>query len=371
MQIACAPFCGKDSEIMATSLADLAGLVGGTLQGPPDLQIHGAATLATAKAGDISFLEQGHMAAKLEATQATAVLVPRGVKVGLPCIEVEDVLAAFAAVVCHFRPPRQMRRVGVSPLAYVSPTARLGEGVEIHPGATVADDVELGPGCIIHSGARVLAGCRLGANVTVYPNAVLYEDTVVGPRCVIHAGAVVGAFGFGYKQVNGRNQRSAQLGYVILESDVEVGACTTIDRGTFGPTIIGEGTKLDNLVMVGHNCRIGRHNLICSQVGIAGSSTTGDYVVMAGQAGVRDHVHVGDRAVLGAQCGVPSDVPAETTVLGSPARPIRQQKLIFAAEAKLPEWGRELKELRAAVAELARRLNVPLPQASETKRRAG
>ncbi len=356
---------------MATLLADLAGLVGGTLHGPPELHITGAATLATAKAGEISFLEQGHMAARLEGTQAAAVLVPRGVRVSIPAIEVDDVLGAFAAVVSHFRPPRPARRVGVSALAYVSPTARLGEGVEIHPGATVADDVELGPGCVIHSGARVMAGCRLGANVTVYPNAVLYEDTVVGPRCVIHAGAVVGAFGFGYKQVNGRNQRSAQLGYVILESDVEVGACTTIDRGTFGPTIIGEGTKLDNLVMIGHNCRIGRHNLICSQVGIAGSSTTGDYVVMAGQAGVRDHVHVGDRAVLGAQCGVPNDVPPETTVLGSPARPIRQQKLIFAAEARLPEWGRELKELRTLVAELAHRLNVPLPDAREPRRRAG
>jgi UDP-3-O-[3-hydroxymyristoyl] glucosamine N-acyltransferase len=356
---------------MATLLADLAGLVGGTLHGPPDLPITGAATLATARPGEISFLEQGHLAARLVASQATAVIVPHGVQVNIPAIEVDDVLAAFAAVVCHFRPPRQSRCVGVSPLAYVSPTARLGDGVDIHPGATVGDDVELGAGCVIHSGARVMAGCRLGEQVTVYPNAVLYEDTVVGPRCVIHAGAVVGAFGFGYKQVNGRNQRSAQLGYVILESDVEVGACTTIDRGTFGPTIIGEGTKLDNLVMIGHNCRIGRHNLICSQVGIAGSSSTGDYVVMAGQAGVRDHVHVGDRAVLGAQCGVPNDVPPETTVLGSPARPIRQQKLIFAAEAKLPEWGRELKELRAAVAELAARLNVPLPAGHDARRRAG
>jgi UDP-3-O-[3-hydroxymyristoyl] glucosamine N-acyltransferase len=356
---------------MATLLADLAGLVGGTLHGPPELLITGAATLTTARAGEISFLEHGHLVGRLDTTQATAVLVPRGVEVRLPAIEVDDVLGAFAAVVCHFRPPRRGRSVGVSPLAHVSPTARLGEGVEIHAGATVGDDVELGPGCIIHSGARVMAGCRLGPQVTVYPNAVLYEDTVVGARCVIHAGAVVGAFGFGYKQVNGRNQRSAQLGYVILEADVEVGACTTIDRGTFGPTIIGEGTKLDNLVMIGHNCRIGRHNLICSQVGIAGSSTTGDYVVIAGQAGVRDHVHIGDRAVLGAQCGVPNDVPPETTVLGSPARPIRQQKLIFAAEARLPEWGRELKELRACVAELAARLNVPLPEQSESRRKAG
>ena len=144
-----------------------------------------------------------------------------------------------------------------------------------------------------------MAGSQIGPDVTIFPNAVLYENTVVGPRCVIHAGAVLGAYGFGYYCVDGRHQLSAQLGNVVLGADVEIGAGTTIDRGTYGPTIIGEGTKIDNQVMVAHNCRIGRHNMLCSQVGIAGSTTTGDYVVMAGQVGVRDHVHIGDRRGAG------------------------------------------------------------------------
>ena len=144
-----------------------------------------------------------------------------------------------------------------------------------------------------------MAGSQIGEEVTIFPNAVLYENTVVGPRCLIHANAVLGAYGFGYGFADGRHVLSAQLGNVVLGADVEIGAGSTIDRGTYGPTSIGEGTKIDDLVMVAHNCRIGRHNMLCSQVGIAGSTTTGDYVVMAGQVGVRDHVHIGDRAGAG------------------------------------------------------------------------
>jgi UDP-3-O-[3-hydroxymyristoyl] glucosamine N-acyltransferase len=263
--------------------------------------------------------------------------------------------AAFAKIVCHFRPVRQQPRTGVSPHAIVSASARLAHDVDIHPGATIGDGVTIGAGATVHAGVRIMAGCTIGERVTIFPNAVLYENTVVGPRSVIHAGAVLGAYGFGYVAVGGKHQLSAQLGYVELGADVEVGACTTIDRGTYGPTVIGEGTKIDNQVMIAHNCRIGRHNMICSQVGIAGSTTTGDYVVMAGQAGVRDHVHIGDRAVLGAKAGVPNDVPADTSVLGIPARPEREQKLIFAAIARLPEFRHQLKALQAAVARLEAR----------------
>src|SRR5581483_3524625 len=154
-----------------------------------------------------------------------------------------------------------------------------------------------------------------------------------------------------------RHQLAAQLGHVQIEADVEIGAGTTIDRGTYGPTIIGEGTKIDNQVMIAHNCRLGKHNLICSQVGIAGSTTTGDYVVMAGQAGVRDHVHVGDHAVLGAKAGVHNDVPVGMSMLGCPATPLREQQLMMGAYAKLPEMRKQLKALEAAVQKLTAQLN--------------
>ena len=199
-----------------------------------------------------------------------------------------------------------------------------------------------------------MAGSQIGQDVTIFPNAVLYENTIVGPRCVIHANAVLGAYGFGYGFADGRHVLSAQLGNVVLEADVEIGAGSTIDRGTYGPTTIGEGTKIDDLVMVAHNCRIGRHNMLCSQVGIAGSTTTGDYVVMAGQVGVRDHVHIGNRAVLGAMAGVTNDVPEGARMIGIPATPERDQKIKQAAFSKLPEMRRQLKKLQRLAAQLPR-----------------
>ena len=167
-----------------------------------------------------------------------------------------------------------MRR-GISPAAHVSPSASFAEDVDVHPGATIGDDVTIGTGSTIHAGAHIMAGCKLGERVTIFPGAVLYESTVVGNDVILHAGAVLGTYGVGYDTVDGAHQLGAQLGHVVVEDNVEIGACTTVDRGTYGPTVIGEGTKIDNQVMVAHNCRIGRHNVICSQVGIAGSTTTG------------------------------------------------------------------------------------------------
>jgi UDP-3-O-[3-hydroxymyristoyl] glucosamine N-acyltransferase len=199
-----------------------------------------------------------------------------------------------------------------------------------------------------------MAGCRIGAGTVVFPNAVLYDNTIIGARCVIHANAVLGAHGFGYKVVGGAYCISAQLGWVELGDDVEIGAGTTIDRGTYGPTAIGAGTKLDNLVMIAHNCRLGRNNMICSQVGVAGSTTTGDWVVMAGQVGVRDHVHIGDKAVLGARSGVSNDVAPGITVLGEPAIELRDRKLQLATMSKLPEMRKDLKQVMARVEALER-----------------
>ncbi len=335
---------------MQATLAELAALVGGQIVGDGQLLILGAATLRDADAGQITLVDKVEKSHLLEDCRAAAVVAPAGFAARrLPAIQVADVHGAFAAIVQFFAPPRQRLRAGVSPLAVISPTAELGPDVDVHPFATVGEGVSIGTGSTIHSGVHIMAGSRIGENVTIFPNAVLYEDTVVGPRCVIHANAVLGAYGFGYGMADGRHVLSAQLGNVVLGADVEIGAASTIDRGTYGPTVIGEGTKIDDLVMVAHNCRIGRHNMLCSQVGIAGSTTTGDYVVMAGQVGVRDHVHVGDRAVLGAMAGVTNDVPAGSRMIGIPATPEREQKVKQAAFSKLPEMRRQLKQLQRAV----------------------
>jgi UDP-3-O-[3-hydroxymyristoyl] glucosamine N-acyltransferase len=184
------------------------------------------------------------------------------------------------------------------------------------------------------------------------PGVVLYENTVIGDRSILHGGVIIGAHGFGYKFVDGRHVQSAQLGYVRIGSDVEIGAGTTVDRGTYGATTIGDGTKIDNLVQVAHNCRIGKHNIICAQVGIAGSTSTGDYVVIGGQAGLRDHVHIGNGARLGAMAGITNDVPDGAAMLGIPATPEREQKLKLAALAKLPEMRQEFKAFRRELAAL-------------------
>jgi UDP-3-O-[3-hydroxymyristoyl] glucosamine N-acyltransferase len=181
--------------------------------------------------------------------------------------------------------------------------------------------------------------------VTLYPHVVLYPNTVIGDRVAVHANAVIGADGFGYRFQNGRQVKVPQLGSVEIGDDVEIGAGTTIDRGTFGATRVGAGTKIDNLVMIGHNCRIGRHNVIVSQVGMAGSSSTGDFVVIAGQVGVVDHVHIGDGCVIGGQAAVTKDVAPALRLLGSPATPEREQKRMLMSLAGLPELRKRVRTM--------------------------
>lgn len=338
---------------MEIALRELAELVGGRLTGDPEMLIRGAGTLRDVRPGEITLVDKPKLAPQLSASPAAAAVVCEGfAPAGVPHITVPHVHAAFAAIVRRFRPASPAASGGVSPQADVHVTAKIGANVTISAGVTIGAGVEIGDGSVVHAGARILAGCRLGRDVTVFPNAVLYEDTRVGDRVIIHANAVIGAYGFGYETTHGRHRLSAQVGYVELGDDVEVGACSTIDRGTYGATSVGEGTKIDNQVMIAHNCRIGRHNLLCSHVGIAGSSTTGDHVVLAGQVGVRDHVNIGDRVVVGAQSGIMCDLPSDAHYLGSPAIPERDEIRIVAARAKLLEIRRQIKALERVVEEM-------------------
>jgi UDP-3-O-[3-hydroxymyristoyl] glucosamine N-acyltransferase len=191
--------------------------------------------------------------------------------------------------------------------------------------------------------------CQLGEGCTIHPNAVLYADVVLQDRVEVHAGTVLGGDGFGYRQTGGRHVKIPHTGRLEVGSDVEIGANCTIDRATFETTRIGEGTKIDNLVMIGHNNQIGRHNLLCGQVGIAGSCQTGDHVVMAGQAGIKDNTQIGDGVIVGAQAGVHRAVPSGQHVLGSPAVPVREQRRLFQMIARLPEMHRRLRALASQV----------------------
>lgn len=332
---------------MAVTVRKLAELVQGSLVGDGDLLIHAARPLKDAQSGEITFVEDDQHAQQLEESQASAAVVSPAVPLnGKTLIQVADPLNAFVAIVRLLHGRAEPPRRGVDALAAVHPTARIGLDASVYPFVTVGEGAVVGARCTLHGGVAVGRFCRLGDDVTLYPNAVLYDGTIVGDRVIIHANAVIGADGFGYRLQNGKHVKVPQLGHVEIGSDVEIGACTTIDRGTFQATKIGAGTKIDNLVQIGHNCRIGQHNLLISQMGIAGSSSTGDYVVVAGQVGIVSHVNIGDRVVIGGQAGVTKDIPDGQRMLGSPATPEREQKKILMSLEKLPEIRRELRRIK-------------------------
>ncbi len=335
------------------TLHEIAQLVCGKLSGNPQLQIAGAATLRDARPGDITFINQANLLPKLDECMASAVVIPNGLIYDrIPAITVCEPENAFARIVESIRPAIDRQALGISPAAHVSSTARIDPTATIYPGAVIYDDVEIGPRVTIHANACVMEGCRIEADTTIFPGAVLYENTHVGQRCLIHAGAVLGAYGFGYKLVESQHKLSVQFGNVEIDDDVEIGANSTVDRGTYGATRIGRGTKLDNLVMIGHNCRIGQHNLFCSQVGIAGSCSTGDYVVMAGQVGIGDHLEIGSQVIIAAQSGVMHNIEDGQRIFGSPALPAREQLQILACTAKLPAMRKQLNELERSVSQI-------------------
>jgi UDP-3-O-[3-hydroxymyristoyl] glucosamine N-acyltransferase len=333
---------------VSTTVRQLAEWVSGEVVGDGEVPIRSARPLTEAGPGDITFVEGERNLSAWHACPASAAVVPLTVPLnGRPLIRVADPLAAFATIVLKLRGIRAAETAGwIDPTAHVHPSARIGSGATVGPFAVISEGAVLGNRCQVHAGAYVGRDCKLGDDVVLHPHAVLYDDCILGDRVVIHANSVIGADGFGYRTQNGKHVKVPQLGRVELGDDVEIGACTTIDRGTFGPTRIGPGTKIDNLVMIAHNCQIGRHNLLVSQVGVAGSCVTGDYVVMAGQSGLADHLTVGDRAVIGAQAGVVKDVAADTKVIGSPARPQKESWRYMLSVEKLPDLIRDVRRIK-------------------------
>lgn len=338
---------------MVATLEQLAALVRGRLVGDGQVSIQAARPVNEAGPGDITFVDDERYARLLRGSPASAAIVGPHFPVDhreLPRIEVDDPRSAFITVRTHLKGVLGGRWQGVHERAYVAPSATVGKGVAVYPLAYVGEHAVIGDGTTLHPGAVVGAHCVLGRDVILHPNVVLYEGVTLGDRVEIHAGTVLGGDGFGYRTIDGRHVKVPHTGTVEVAADVEIGANCTIDRGMFEATRIGEGTKIDNLVMVGHNNRIGRHNLLCGQVGIAGSCQTGDYVVMAGQAGIKDHTEIGHRVMIGAQAGVHRNIPDGQQVLGSPAIPVREQRRLFQMIARLPEMYRQLKELSALIA---------------------
>ncbi len=334
------------------SVSEIAALVGGEVQGDASRRIGGVAALDAAGPGHLSFVANPRYLPYLHASSAGAVLVARGLDAELPAgaaaIRVDDPHAALAAVLPVLYPEP------VEP-AGVHPTAVVGEGTEIGEGASVGAYAVIGRGVRIGARARIGPqtvvgdGCTVGADSVLHAQVTLYRGVTVGERCAVHSGTRLGADGFGYAFVDGAHRKVPQVGGCVIEDDVEIGANVTIDRGSVGDTVVGRGTKIDNLVMIGHNCRIGRHVIVVSQVGISGSTTVGDYAVLGGQAGVQGHITIGAGARVGGQAGVIGDVAAGETVSGYPARPHREAMRVSALLFRLPELVKQVRRLERAV----------------------
>ncbi|HSI13530.1 MAG TPA: UDP-3-O-(3-hydroxymyristoyl)glucosamine N-acyltransferase [Chthoniobacter sp.] len=337
---------------------ELAQRVQGEVQGDATTLLTGLAAANVAQKGDLTFAEKPAHFQAAEQSAASGVLVSDAFhSPGKVLIRVRDARVAFARILPLFFPVEQYA-AGIHPSAVVAASA------EVHPTAHV------GPGCVIGEGVRIEArsallggnhigrDSRVGEDVRLFPRVVIYDRTSIGHRVTIHAGSVIGGDGFGYVLDAGSHRKVQQVGNVVIHDDVEIGANAAIDRGALGSTVIGAGTKIDNLVHIAHNVVLGRHCLIMGQVGFAGSTRLGDYVVIASQSGIAGHLHLGNQVTVGAKSGVMRDVPDGGIVLGIPAAPDKQAKRQWIGIQQLPESARRIRELERLVGQLIARLEV-------------
>lgn len=342
--------------------AVIANETGAKVLGNPDVELTGANQPQFAREGDLAFVANKRDTSLIEQCSAGAIILPSSLEDSWnqndarTVLFVDEPFTAFMSALELIYPSAERPDTGISKRAIIDATAQIGSDTIIQPGAIVAENVTIGKRCTIHPGVTISADCQIGDDVTLWPNVVLYGRTQISDRVTIHAGSVIGADGFGYRQKNGRHVKIPHYGCVVIEADVEIGACSTVDRAMVGETVIGQGSKIDNHVMVAHNCRLGQHNILVSQVGLAGSVTTGDYVVCAGQVGVADHVHIGDGAMIGAKAGVAKDLPGGQRYLGAPADLETDTIKSVMALKKLPDLKQTVRSLQRQIAALTEQI---------------
>ena len=337
---------------MTFTLQEVATTSGGELIGDPSLQITGAASLVEATAGEISFFGNRKYIGLLRKTRASAVFVPTDFaeSIGAAQIRVANPTKAFEQVVLKFAPKPITFPPGIHPSAVVDPSARLGERVSVQPHAVVEAGTMIGDDTIIGAGSYIGHETVIGSACLIYPLVTIRERSCIGSRVIIHSGAVIGADGFGFEMIDGRQQKIQQLGIVQIDDDVEIGANTTVDRARFGRTWIQQGVKIDNLVQIAHNVVIGKNSVIVAQTGISGSTRLGERVTIAGQVGIVGHVEIADGSIIAAQSGVSKSVPGGVW-FGYPAGPIDEIKQQIA-------WIRSLGKLFARVKEIEKKLGL-------------
>jgi len=340
---------------MQFALSRIAELVGGKVEGDLSSLITGVAGIREAGPGDLTFLANRKYRGLLESTHATAVIVAEGYDGQASCalIRVKSPDLAFARVIELFAPPPEEFPRSVDALAVVGQDVHLGENVSVQALTVIADGVHIGDNTTIYSNIYIGSHSRIGRDCLIYPNVVIRERVTLGDRVIIHAGAVVGSDGFGFVAVDGVHHKIPQIGTVEIGDDVEIGANVTIDRARFDKTVIGAGTKIDNLVQIAHNVVIGENTIIVAQVAVAGSTTVGDNVTIGGQSALDGHIHIGDNVAVAAKSGVTKDIPSNTYISGFPAQSHDKDLKDQARLRRLPDLQRRVKELEERIADLA------------------
>jgi UDP-3-O-[3-hydroxymyristoyl] glucosamine N-acyltransferase len=332
---------------------DLAARVSGELRGRSDLSIRGINSMEDASAQEITFIADLHHARRWPQVRARAALVTRGLDPSpldpgsQALIVVPDAELAVIDVLELYAPPPALPAPGIHPNASVHPGATIGRDARVGPHASVDEGAVIGDRVVLHAGVRVYAGAVIGDDSVLHANAVVREHCRLGRRVILHPNASIGADGFNYRPAADRSglRKVPQLGIVVIEDDVEIGANSCVDRAKFGRTIVGRGTKIDNLVQIGHNCRLGRNTVIAALTGLAGSVVVGDWVTMGGCVGIVDHARIGDGATIGAKSAVTKDVPAGQTWVGYPARQAMRTFREWAALSRLPRALREMSRI--------------------------
>src|SRR4051812_49044264 len=337
---------------MAFTVTQIAEKLRGEVIGNGEMPVTGFASAENARAGDLTFADKEEYFVAAEASLATAILVSGPfTSASKAIIRVPNARIAVARLLPVFFPPDEAP-LGIHPSAQIAASAQVDPTAHIGPGCVIGPRVKIGARSVLMGGNHIGRDSAIGDDTCLYPNVVIYSRSQIGNRVAIHAGTVIGSDGYGYVFDEGKHRKVLQVGNVIIHDDVEIGANTAIDRAAIGSTVIGQGTKIDNLVHVAHNVTMGAHCLVMGQCGFAGSTRLGDYAVIASQSGVAGHLTLGRQSVVGAKSGVMRDVPDGGKVLGIPAMPDKQTKRQWIGMQQLPEMIRRLRELEAQVAEL-------------------
>lgn len=338
----------------------IAGLIEGTIVGDPEAKVNNFSKIEEGKPGCISFMANDKYEHYLYETESSVVLVNNSFEpkkeVKATLIKVADAREAVAKLLSIYESMKP-KKVGVSDLAFIDPSAKVGENCYIGPFVSIGANAQVGDGCILHPGVAIGENCRIGAGTQIYSNAVIYHDCRVGERCILHAGCVIGADGFGFQPTAEGYTKIPQIGIAIIEDDVEIGANTCVDRAVMGATIVHSGVKLDNLVQIAHNDEVGSHTVMSAQVGIAGSTKIGEWCMLGGQVGVAGHATIANRTMAGAQTGIPNSIKKEGTMIqGSPAidgKNFWRSSVVF---KNLPQLSTSVQQLQKELAALRKEL---------------